>query len=202
LLFSIIIPTYNRLRWTKKCLNSLENEVINYDCEIIVIDDGSTDDTISFLKTFSYESNLDLHIASCNRRGPAHARNIGSRMSRGEVICFLDDDSIVQPRWFEELSRVFSNLDEQYASVKGYVKAYYNDPLSMFLEKFIHISDSWATNNIAFRKEVFLKADGFDENFTFAAWEDLDLGFRLEKMGYKRFYNEQMVIRHPPATSR
>lgn len=172
-------------------------EIKDTPCEIIVIDDGSSDETASFLGQFNPQHNILFSFLNQMRGGPAKARNMGVRMSQGDIVCFLDDDSIVQQGWFDELRGSFASLGDNYAAVKGMVYAYQDTPLPKFLERYIHISNSWATNNIAFRKTLFLAADGFDTNFTFAAWEDLDLGFRLERMGYKRFYNEKMAIRHP-----
>jgi GT2 family glycosyltransferase len=196
-MISLIIPTFNRIHWLKKCLFALCREVKNTKCEIIVIDDGSTDGTRNFLDQFHPQPNIRFLVFDQNRGGPAKARNLGVRMSQGNIVCFLDDDSIVQPGWLDQLNKSFDAIDNNFAAVKGMVYAYQDGSLPKFLEKYIHISDSWATNNIAFVKELFIKAAGFDEEFTFAAWEDLDLGYRLEKMGYKRFYNERMAICHP-----
>jgi GT2 family glycosyltransferase len=194
---SLIIPTFNRSKWLKRCLIALRSELKSSKCEIIVIDDGSTDSTAHFLEKFSAQGKIDFSVFHQQRGGPARARNFGVRMARGSIVCFLDDDSIVQPGWFGELEKVFDHINDQYVAVKGKVKTYQNDPLPKFLEEHIHVSNSWATNNIAFRKDVFMEIDGFDEGFTFAAWEDLDLGFRLERLGYRRFYNPDMIVRHP-----
>jgi len=196
-MISLIIPTFNRISWLKQCLSALCSEVKNTACEIIIIDDGSTDGTRNFLDQFHPQPNIRFLFFDQRRGGPAKARNLGVRMAQGDIVCFLDDDSIVQSGWFNELKRSFEAIDNNYAAVKGMVYAYQDTALPKYLEEHIHISDSWATNNIAFRKNLFIEAAGFDEGFTFAAWEDLDLGFRLERMGYKRFYNERMVIRHP-----
>lgn len=196
-MISIIIPTFNRAHWLEKCLSALCKEIEDAEVELIVIDDGSTDDTHTFLNQFKFQPNIRFLLLKQNRGGPAKARNLGVLKAHGGIICFLDDDSIVQNDWFHELERSFEIIDNNYVAVKGMVYAYQESKLPKFLEECIHISDSWATNNIAFRKDVFMKAGGFDEQFTFAAWEDLDLGFRLERMGYKRFYNEHMAIKHP-----
>lgn len=196
-MISIIIPTFNRKDWLEECLNALAKEVKSEECEIIIVDDGSTDGTVNFLKNFSSERKIKISTYLQERGGPAKARNFGVRMSKSDIVCFLDDDSIVHPNWLDELMKTFKNIDSRYVAVKGKVKAYQNTFLPKFLEEYIHISNSWATNNIAFRKSIFLKAGGFDETFTFAAWEDLDLGFRLERMGYRRFFKSEMIVHHP-----
>jgi len=196
-MISIIIPTFNRSYWLKECLSALCNDIKDAEIELIVIDDGSTDETHDFLNQFNHQPNIQFLLLNQERGGPARARNLGVQLAQGDIICFLDDDSIVQSGWFNELESSFGTIDDKYVAVKGMVNAYQDSTLPKFLEENIHVSDSWATNNIVFRKKAFKEAGGFDEGFTFAAWEDLDLGFRLERMGYKRFYNERMVIKHP-----
>jgi len=196
IMISIIIPTFNRKDWLQKAINAILRQADHRDIEIIILDDGSSDGTRQYLKSLADEHNF-IKVLLKNRLGPAKLRNLGVSISNAEVLCFLDDDSIPDSGWFQELRDSIKNLDPIYAAVKGFVIPYNNSGLPKFLGEYIHVSDSWATNNIAFRKELFLKAGGFDTQFTFAAWEDLDLGFRLEKMGYKRFYNERMVISHP-----
>lgn len=195
-MITIIIPTYNRLRWLKECFGQLERHVDAGQAEVIVIDDGSTDGTADFLQSFRFSSGLPLRVLRQQRGGPGEARNLGVAQAKGDIVCFIDDDSIIQENWFEELVRTFKKLDKSYAAVKGRVVAYQDTSLPRFMQDY-YGSDNWATNNIAFRKSVFLEAGGFDEGFTIAAWEDVDLGYRLERMGYKRFFNDKMILRHP-----
>lgn len=194
--YSIIIPTYNRISWLQKSIQALLEQMKSNDIEIIILDDGSADGTPEFISSLA-ESYPFIRVVLQHGCGPAHLRNIGAKLSQGRFLCFLDDDSVVEPKWLEELMVGANNLKPPYAAIKGFVHAYQNSPLPVFLGKYIHLSDSWATNNIAFAREPFTQAGGFDEQFTFAAWEDLDLGYRLERMGYRRWYNPDMIIRHP-----
>lgn len=196
-MISIIIPTFNRLIWIKKCLEYLDNQIYNDRYEVIIVDDGSTDETYEYLNANKKSFKFSLIVLSQRNKGPASARNLGITKAKGNIVAFIDDDSITDNNWLEEVKKSFKKLDPVFVAVKGLVMPYQDSKLPRFLADHIHGSDSWATNNIAFRKEVFLKAKGFDAQFTFPAWEDLDLGFRLERMGYKRFYNPRMIIRHP-----
>ena len=194
--YSIVIPTYNRLSWLTQCLQAIVRQAESMEIEMIFLDDGSSDGTPDFLAAM--EKQYPFIKAIYQRgEGPARLRNMGAALSQGRFLCFLDDDSIIEPGWFEALHASAQKLEPPYVAIKGYVRPYQDTPMALFLGEHIHISDSWATNNIAFDRERFREAGGFDEQFTFAAWEDLDLGFRLERMGYRRFYNPDMQIRHP-----
>ena len=94
---SIVIPTYNRLPILEKCLVALENQKLNKNIsnyEIVVVDDGSTDETISWIN--KNKSNLP-HVILFKQEhgGPALGRNLGVIKSKYEIIIFIDSDLIV-----------------------------------------------------------------------------------------------------------
>ena len=94
---SIVIPTYNGGMKIIDCINSLlKQNYSNY--EIIVVNDGSTDDTLNILKS-NFGSNKKIKIYSQNNGGPAKARNLGIKKSSGIIIGFTDDDCIPQGGW-------------------------------------------------------------------------------------------------------
>lgn len=84
---SVIIPTYNREKTIKRCIDSIANQSIPPD-EIIVVDDGSTDNTLEILNRFY----PDIKIIKQNHKGAQAARNAGIRAAQGEYIAFLDSD--------------------------------------------------------------------------------------------------------------
>jgi GT2 family glycosyltransferase len=196
-MISIIIPTYNRIHWIKKCLYNLDSFLNDHNFEIIVVDDGSSDGTLNFLKDFTSRSRTPIRVLSQKRQGPAKARNVGVNEAKGQIVCFLDDDSIVQSTWATTLFESSTLLNGKFSAIKGNVRAYQNLPFPLFLEKHLHKSDNWVTNNIAYRKDIFNEIGGFDEEFTIASWEDVDLGLRMERSGYQRIYNPNMIVRHP-----
>lgn len=89
MLISVIIPTYNESNYISKALASLQNQQLDHNdaLEIIVIDDGSTDDTAIKVRRFS---NVKIHYNK--HTGPALARNLGAKHARGEILLFLDAD--------------------------------------------------------------------------------------------------------------
>jgi glycosyltransferase involved in cell wall biosynthesis len=95
--FSIVIPTYNRLPILQKCLTALENqqyqEIIT-DYEVIVVDDGSTDQTLEWLE--NNQVKLPHVRWFCQvHQGPAAARNLGVEQAKGDTIIFIDSDLVV-----------------------------------------------------------------------------------------------------------
>lgn len=105
---SIIIPLYNAQKDILNCLNSVKRQIFN-DYEIIIIDDGSTDNSVNIVKNF-VEGNKDLniHLLQQKNSGPSKARNKGVNCARGKYIAFLDSDD----EWYEDkLSTIVSILD-------------------------------------------------------------------------------------------
>jgi Glycosyltransferases involved in cell wall biogenesis len=93
-LISIIIPTYNRERLIIKSLNSALSQTYS-NIEVIIIDDGSTDNTEQMVKDYINENNItSVRYYKFENGGVSNARNIGIRLSRGEYIAFLDSDDL------------------------------------------------------------------------------------------------------------
>ena len=91
MLISVVIPTYNRLPILKKCLLALENQILIdeiYDYEIVIIDDGSTDGTVLWLKN-NIQNFPHLRLFEQPHGGPALGRNLGVDKSRGDLIVFM-----------------------------------------------------------------------------------------------------------------
>lgn len=93
---SIIIPTYNRAKFLMDALESVRQQT-SLPMEIIVVDDGSTDNTRKVLS----ESGLKVNYIFQKNRGPAAARNAGIAVAKGDVIAFLDDDDLLMPNALE-----------------------------------------------------------------------------------------------------
>jgi glycosyltransferase involved in cell wall biosynthesis len=103
--FSIVIPTYNRSKKLKKTINSVISQTFT-DYEIIVIDDGSNDDTASVMASFN-DSRIRYEW-QINSGGPATPRNIGINLAKADWICFLDADDLWYP---EKLIKVYKIIE-------------------------------------------------------------------------------------------
>ena len=193
MLVSVVIPTYNRLPILKKCLDSLENQILIdaiKDYEIVIVDDGSTDGTTDWLK-----NNIDffphVRLFEQSHGGPALGRNLGVEKSNGDVIVFIDSDLVVDKYFLVNHAKTLikswnKNFDRKcftYGSVIN--TSNFNNPKS---EPFKIQDLSWAyfaTGNVAIDKKVLEKSGLFDTSFRLYGWEDLELGERLRNMGVK-----------------
>ena len=98
---SIIVPTWNEERYLAKCLDALVNQSWHGSWEIIVVDGGSTDGTVGVAENYA-----DRVIIEPNMRVGA-ARNAGARKARGDILAFIDADTIANPHWLDAITRAF-----------------------------------------------------------------------------------------------
>ena len=108
--FSIIIPVRNEEEYISQCLNSLLNQTYK-NFEIIIVDDGSTDNTVNIIKSYikRYGKSDKINLILGSKCGPSCARNIGVKHARGEVIVFIDGDNYVNQKFLEYAFKTFKN---------------------------------------------------------------------------------------------
>ena len=109
--FSVIIPVYNGEKFITRALNSVKNQTYK-NLEIIVVNDGSTDNTAKEISTF-IDENLDLDVKyfSQENSGPSTARNFGLSVATGDYVAFLDADDTFSPMLFEKVSNLQEDFD-------------------------------------------------------------------------------------------
>jgi len=202
-LISIVIPARNAHSTLKKCLDSIFN--LKYsNREVIVIDDGSTDDTAKIVTEYK-----DIKILTTSGEGPAKARNLALRLTEGEFIAFTDADCIVDPLWLSELLRGFAvagvagvggaqkNPDDdssfgktvhEFFSAVGFITDYMKSGTK------IKQTNHNPTCNVMYRKSILVELGGFLEGL----WpgEDVELDYRLRKMGYRLNFNPAAIVFH------
>jgi len=195
---SIIIPVYKRTGWITKCIESLNKQDYDGLFEVIIVDDGSPNESEvkeSIIK-ISGQNRFKIKCLRNYHSGPAATRNYGVKYSSGRILCFIDDDSLPECSWLREIAGSFDG-DECPDIVSGKILSYNReDKLPLMLEKALYSGKHWATCNIAYRRDVFDALGGFDETFIEASWEDNDLGLRARWSGYKYVYNEKAVVYH------
>lgn len=200
---SVIIPVRNGQRTLKKCLDSLRKLTYPY-FEVIVIDDGSTDNTAHILSEYS-----DFRIISTQGVGPSRARNMAMRQAKGEFAAFTDADCIVDSEWLDNLIAGFSS--DKIVGVGGIQLSpedetdFGRDVQTLFKTLgFITDYSKSATKkiktahnptcNAMYRKKAILDAGGFLEGL----WpgDDLELDYRLRKKGNLLIFNPDAVVYH------
>lgn len=104
---SVVIPTYNREKYICQAIESVLQQTVK-NIEIIVVDDGSTDNTNEKLKEYKEK----IRYIYTEHKGPAHARNVGMRIAKGDYISFLDSDDLYYPYKTELQSKFLDNFQD------------------------------------------------------------------------------------------
>ncbi|MEM5782548.1 MAG: glycosyltransferase, partial [Candidatus Aenigmatarchaeota archaeon] len=171
--------------------------------EIIVVDDGSTDKTKLIVKKFRR-----VRLILQNHRGPAAARNLGTKKANGNIIIFTDSDCVPEKNWIKHMIEPFKS--KEIVGVAGTYKTLNKKSIiarfagyeieekheEMKRQKYI---DFIGTYSAAYRKDIFFKFGGFDESFTTASGEDPELSFKISKAGMKMVFQPKAFVyhRHP-----
>lgn len=195
---SVVIPVYRRADWLSKCLAALHRQEQAGAFEIVIVDDGSPNaEEIRGVVEQARSAGLTILFSRKTNAGPAAARNHGVTLASGQIICFLDDDSVPDCKWLHEMVSAFGNSPDV-AVVNGRTCSYDREnPLPLLLERDVYPGKNWATCNIAYLHRVFEALGGFDESFPEPSWEDNDLGLRSKWAGYLHVYHERAVVYHP-----
>lgn len=111
-LFSVIVPTYNRADEIKELLDSLSKQTISKtDFEIIIVDDGSTDNTKDVIEKLASKYKLNLRMLVQNHKGPGEARNLGMKNAKGKYFIFIDSDCIADENWLSAYKKEVEKID-------------------------------------------------------------------------------------------
>jgi glycosyltransferase involved in cell wall biosynthesis len=205
--FSVVIPTYNRPEMLVRVLDALDSQVDAPSFEVIVINDGSRDETERVMS-----ERKGITFRTQPNGGPGRARNHGVSLARGRYVVFIGDDTVPEPRFLAEHARVHAEAGhDPLAACLGYTGWPHSERVTAFMD---YINDYglqfgyklirhgqvvpynfFYTSNISIDREV-LVAHPFDTTFPSAAWEDIELAYRLDAKGLKIHYNERAVTRH------
>jgi len=182
LLLSVVIALYNTEKEIQICLESIfKNEGDFF--EVIIVDDCSTDNSLAVAQQFPCR-----FFSTDTNSGPAKARNIGVSQAKSEIILFLDSDTRVKKDSLRQFCEAFQEYPEVSAVIalpeceslrQGRASDYNALRNNYSLASSSIRSDYFTTQMGAIRKQSFLKAGGFNEKFTSADIEDIELGLRL-----------------------
>jgi GT2 family glycosyltransferase len=194
---SVVVCTFNGARTLRATLQGIER--LDYpDLEVIVVDDGSTDDTAAVAGEF------DVRLIRTPNAGLGAARNVGAAAATGEILAYLDDDAWPDPHWVHYLA---DTLDRNGSAAVGGPNIPPPDANAV-AESVAHspggpihvlTSDTEAEHipgcNFSIRKDVLEELGGFDPQFR-AAGDDVDLCWRLQEAGHRISFNPAAMVWH------
>lgn len=191
--FSIVVPTYNRAAELKSCLASIKAQTLQ-DFEVLICDDGSTDNSKVIAEEFKDQGLNISYIYESNWGGPARPRNRGIAAAKADWICFLDsDDSWYKDklekcaRRFSEADLIYHDLDMELASGKKKRMRTRQVKEPAFSDLLVN-GNAVSTSTVCVRKNLLLQANGFSEERELIAVEDYDLWLRLAAIGCRFSY--------------
>jgi len=194
-LVSVVIPVYNADYSIEQCLDNLFSSDYN-NVEVLVVDDCSSDDTVKLASR--YDCRI---IRQASNQGAAAARNRGSREARGEILFFLDADVFIEPGTIGVLVEDLNGSSPVSAVIGVYareqaVKGFYSQYQNLFTifnhEKSKgYITWFWTAMG-AVKREAFEATGGFNEKYSGASAEDVELGYTLVRNGYRILYDNRI----------
>jgi len=208
--FSVVIPTFERPETLRRVLEALALQRDAPDFEVVVVDDGSSDETPALLAALRLA--FPFRFLSQKNSGPAAARNRGVQEARGERILFLGDDTVPEAALLSVHARAHGASPGRRLAVLGYTTWPQDRRVTPFLH---HINEYglqfgygliedpesvpfnfFYTSNISLPRALLFEADLFDTTFPHAAWEDIEISYRLTRLGMRIVYRPEAVARH------
>lgn len=208
---SVIVVNYNGRRWLRGCFSALARQQ-EVRPETILVDNGSTDDSVAFVRREFPEVRV---IALGRNAGFAEANNLGVRQSHGRFVALLNNDTEPSEGW---LGALLNALEAHpWASLAASCIVYLHDPsvidsagdgVTRWGGAFKHLhgrptADASLAREVfgvcgaacLMRREIFEDVGGFDEDF-FAVHEDVDFSYRAQLLGYRTVYAPEAVVAH------
>jgi len=196
---SVIVPAYNAATTLGDQLAALLAQPVRHRIEVLVCDNGSTDDTASLVRRWGERDGRVRLVDASARRGPAAARNIGAAAARGRVLLFCDADDIVGEGW---LKRMASALLDDVEVAAGTLEGRSLNTANRYSVSWEVSGDirlafwprfrATASSNLGVRKDVFDEAGGFDE--LLLTCEDLDFCWRVQLAGHPLVFVTDAVV--------
>lgn len=210
--WSVIIPTWNGRHLLEQALDGLDSQTFR-DFEVLVVDDGSDDDTAAWFKVHRPSDSL---IEVAERRGLAAALNTGIKSARGSYLALLNNDAVPDPEWLAAFDHAF-DVEDSVSFLASRIRLY-DDPTRLHaagdtysLEGLPNNRGVWRVDGPAFnkgrevfgacaaaagyRRELFDDIGGFDEDLVMYC-EDVDLDWRAQLAGYRCWYVPDAIVHH------
>jgi len=201
---SVIVPAYQAGKTIDRCLQSLARQTVAPETyEVLVVDDGSTDDTHARVAAHS-----GVQLLTQDHAGPATARNLGVQHARGAIVLFTDADCEPAQDWLECMTASFGDLEvagakgayltRQRELVARFVQIEYEDKYDLMRRRMaeqngIDFVDTYAAG---YRRDILVASGGFETRFPCASVEDQELSFRLAQQGHKLVFVPAARVYH------
>lgn len=213
-LVSVVVPTYRRPDLLEGCLDALAHQTLPArQLEVVVVDDGSRDRTAQVLASMGQRMPNLVPLVQERNAGPAAARNRGVERATAPLVLFLDDDVVADRSTAETHVRLHA-LSDGTTGVLGRVDwhpALRVTPFMRWLDasglQFAY--DTWLrpgvvdppyaafyTANLSVPRALLQQVGGFDERFPYAAYEDMELAWRLSAVGFQMHYHPEVRVYH------
>lgn len=215
---SIVIPSYNGIALTEACLEALRETIPSYiDAEIVVVDDASADDTAAVLRRWQQiEPRLKV-LRNRRNAGFLVTTNRGAEAAAGDILVFLNNDTVPLPGWLPPLLRTFGDApragavggklvfpDGRLQEAGGVV---FSDGSAANFGKWDHHVDAPVYNFVrevdycslaflAVRRDLWTELGGLDRAFRPIYYEDTDFCFRVWDAGWRIYYQPESVVIH------
>jgi len=211
---SVIIPAFNASSTIGRTLTALKNQDYSGNFEVIVVDDGSSDNTASVVSSFA-----TVRYVRQNNAGPASARNHGAKLAKGDFLVFTDSDCVPHLDWISQLMAGFASgrglspefqgdcsLPQQIGVVAGsYGIANPDSELAgcIYAEivwRHAHLMpdfpNAFGSYNFCVKKNVFEAVGGFNTDYPHASGEDNDLSYKITKSGWRIYFQRKALVDH------
>lgn len=196
---SVVIPVHNGAHYLDRCFAGIATSRFR-DFEVVVVDDASTDDLPDVLRRHP-----DVRsVRNETPRGAGGARNVGVEAARADRICFIDSDIVVREETFAIVDRRLSEdgvdgvvgMLDKTTEGTNFPSRYENDYMHFVYREHAEEMDILYTSIAAIHRAPFEAVGGFDENYRGAGIEDMELGQRLVKAGYRLRLDHSLRVYH------